>query len=199
MKTLLIATNNPGKIAEISAILAPLPLKLITPAELGLTLSIPEDGQSYFENAHKKAAAFAQVSKLPTLADDSGLEVEVLGGAPGVHSHRYLADPSATDEQRCRALLNQLSVYPRPWKAAFQCEIVLCNPNEIVLRSHGSCPGEIIPEFRGKNGFGYDPIFLVEGTNQTMAELTDEQKNRISHRAKALQAVWDDLLRFAAS
>ena len=199
MKTLLIATNNPGKIAEISAILAPLPLKLITPAELGLTLSIPEDGQSYFENAHKKAAAFAQVSKLPTLADDSGLEVEVLGGAPGVHSHRYLADPSTTDEQRCRALLNQLSVYPRPWKAAFQCEIVLCNPNEIVLRSHGSCPGEIIPEFRGKNGFGYDPIFLVEGTNQTMAELTDEQKNRISHRAKALQAAWDDLLRFAAS
>ena len=199
MKTLLIATNNPGKIAEISAILAPLPLKLITPAELGLTLSIPEDGQSYFENAHKKAAAFAQVSKLPTLADDSGLEVEVLGGAPGVHSHRYLADPSATDEQRCRALLNQLSVYPRPWKAAFHCEIVLCNPNEIVLRSHGSCPGEIIPEFRGKNGFGYDPIFLVEGTNQTMAELTDEQKNRISHRAKALQAAWDDLQRFAAS
>jgi len=199
MKTLLIATNNPGKIAEISAILAPLPLKLITPAELGLTLSIPEDGQSYFENAHKKAAAFAQVSKLPTLADDSGLEVEVLGGAPGVHSHRYLADPSATDEQRCRALLNQLSVYPRPWKAAFQCEIVLCNPNEIVLRSHGSCPGEIIPEFRGKNGFGYDPIFLVEGTNQTMAELTDEQKNRISHRAKALQAAWNDLQRFAAS
>ncbi|HQM65273.1 MAG TPA: RdgB/HAM1 family non-canonical purine NTP pyrophosphatase, partial [Anaerolineaceae bacterium] len=190
MKTLLIATNNPGKIAEISAILAPLPLKLITPAELGLTLSIPEDGQSYFENAHKKAAAFAQVSKLPTLADDSGLEVEVLGGAPGVHSHRYLADPSATDEQRCRALLNQLSAYPRPWKAAFQCEIVLCNPNEIVLRSHGSCPGEIIPEFRGKNGFGYDPIFLVEGTHQTMAELTDEQKNRISHRAKALQAAW---------
>ena len=199
MKTLLIATNNPGKIAEISAILAPLPLKLITPAELGLTLSIPEDGQSYFENAQKKAAAFAQVSGLPTLADDSGLEVEVLGGAPGVHSHRYLADPSATDEQRCRALLNQLSVYPRPWKAAFQCEIVLCNPNEIVLRSHGSCPGEIIPEFRGKNGFGYDPIFLVEGTNQTMAELTDEQKNRISHRAKALQAAWNDLQRFAAS
>ena len=199
MKTLLIATNNPGKIAEISAILAPLPLKLITPAELGLTLSIPEDGQSYFENAHKKAAAFAQVSKLPTLADDSGLEVEVLGGAPGVHSHRYLADPSATDEQRCRALLNQLSVYPRPWKAAFHCEIVLCNPNEIVLRSHGNCLGEIIPEFRGKNGFGYDPIFLVEGTHQTMAELTDEQKNRISHRAKALQAAWNDLQRFAAS
>ena len=199
MKTLLIATYNPGKIAEISAILAPLPLKLITPAELGLTLSIPEDGQSYFENAHKKATAFAQVSKLPTLADDSGLEVEVLGGAPGVHSHRYLADPSATDEQRCCTLLNQLSVYPRLWKAAFQCEIVLCNPNEIVLRSHGSCPGEMIPEFRGKNGFGYDPIFLVEGTNQTMAELTDEQKNRISHRAKALQAAWDDLLRFAAS
>ena len=199
MKTLLIATNNPGKIAEITAILAPLPLKLITPAEHGLTLSIPEDGQSYFENAYKKAAAFAQASGLPTLADDSGLEVEVLGGAPGVHSHRYLANPSATDEQRCRALLNQLSAYLRPWKAAFHCEVVLCDANELVLRSHGICPGEIIPEFRGKNGFGYDPIFLVEGTHQTMAELTDEQKNRISHRAKALQAAWDDLLRFAAS
>ena len=199
MKTLLIATNNPGKIAEITAILAPLPLKLITPAEHGLTLSIPEDGQSYFENAYKKAAAFAQASGLPTLADDSGLEVEVLGGAPGVHSHRYLANPSATDEQRCRALLNQLSAYLRPWKAAFHCEVVLCDANELVLRSHGICPGEIIPEFRGKNGFGYDPIFLVEGTHQTMAELTDEQKNHISHRAKALQAAWDDLLRFAAS
>ena len=199
MKTLLIATNNPGKIAEITAILAPLPLKLITPAEHGLTLSIPEDGQSYFENAYKKAAAFAQASGLPTLADDSGLEVEVLGGAPGVHSHRYLANPSATDEQRCRALLNQLSAYPRPWKAAFHCEVVLCNANELVLRSHGICSGEIIPEFRGENGFGYDPIFLVEGTSQTMAELTDEQKNRISHRAKALQAAWNDLLRFAAS
>ncbi|MBP6068670.1 MAG: RdgB/HAM1 family non-canonical purine NTP pyrophosphatase [Anaerolineaceae bacterium] len=199
MKTLLIATNNPGKIAEITAILAPLPLKLITPAEHGLTLSIPEDGQSYFENAYKKAAAFAQASGLPTLADDSGLEVEVLGGAPGVHSHRYLANPSATDEQRCRALLNQLSAYPRPWKAAFHCEVVLCDANELVLRSHGICPGEIIPEFRGENGFGYDPIFLVEGTSQTMAELTDEQKNRISHRAKALQAAWDDLLRFAST
>jgi len=198
MKKLLIATNNPGKIAEITAILTPLPLKLITPAELGITLFIPEDGQSYFENAHKKAAAFAQATGLPTLADDSGLEVEVLGGAPGVHSHRYSADPSATDEQRCRALLNQLSAYPRPWKAAFHCEVVLCDANELVLRSHGSCPGEIIPEFRGKNGFGYDPIFLVEGTHRTMAELTDEQKNHISHRAKALQAAWDDLLRFAA-
>ena len=199
MKTLLIATNNPGKIAEITAILAPLPLKLITPAEHGLTLSIPEDGQSYFENAYKKAAAFAQASGLPTLADDSGLEVEVLGGAPGVHSHRYLANPSATDEQRCRALLNQLSAYPHPWKAAFHCEVVLCDANELVLRSHGICPGEIIPEFRGENGFGYDPIFLVEGTSQTMAELTDEQKNRISHRAKALQAAWDDMLRFAST
>ena len=199
MKTLLIATNNPGKIAEITAILAPLPLKLITPIDLGLTLSIPEDGRSYFENAYKKAAAFAQASGLPTLADDSGLEVEVLGGAPGVHSHRYLANPSATDEQRCRALLNQLSAYLRPWKAAFHCEVVLCDANELVLRSHGICPGEIIPEFRGENGFGYDPIFLVEGTSQTMAELTDEQKNRISHRAKALQAAWNDLLRFAAS
>jgi len=199
MKTLLIATNNPGKIAEITAILAPLPLKLITPIDLGFTLSIPEDGQSYFENAYKKAAAFAQASGLPTLADDSGLEVEVLGGAPGVHSHRYLANPSATDEQRCRALLNQLSAYLRPWKAAFHCEVVLCDANELVLRSHGICPGEIIPEFRGENGFGYDPIFLVEGTSQTMAELTDEQKNRISHRAKALQAAWDDLLRFAST
>jgi len=199
MKTLLIATNNPGKIAEITAILAPLPLKLITPIDLGFTLSIPEDGQSYFENAYKKAAAFAQASGLPTLADDSGLEVEVLGGAPGVHSHRYLANPSATDEQRCRALLNQLSAYLRPWKAAFHCEVVLCDANELVLRSHGICPGEIIPEFRGENGFGYDPIFLVEGTSQTMAELTDEQKNRISHRAKALQAAWDDMLRFAST
>jgi len=199
MKTLLIATNNPGKFGEISAILAPLSFKLTTPAVLGMRLSVSEDGKSYYENAFKKATTFAQTSGLPTLADDSGLEVAVLGGAPGINSHRFLPDASATDEQRCRALLDQLSAYPRPWKAAFHCEVVLCDANGLVLRSHGTCPGEIIPEFRGKNGFGYDPIFLVEGTDQTMAELTDEQKNRISHRAKALMAAWNDLLIFSTS
>ena len=197
MKTLLIASNNPGKLAEISAILAPLPLQLVSPAELGLDLAVAEDGESYFENARKKATAFAQASGLPTLAEDSGLEVEALGGAPGVHSHRFLPDPAATDMQRCQALLAQLASFPRPWKAAFHCEVVLWGAGGLILRAHGSCPGQIIPEFRGLNGFGYDPIFLVDGTSQTMAELSDEAKNRISHRARALQTAWPGLLRFA--
>lgn len=197
MKSLLIASNNPSKLAEIAFILAPLPFELLTPAQLGLDLSVPEDGLSYFGNALKKATAFALASGLPTLADDSGLEVEALGGAPGVHSHRFLPNPSATDTQRCQALLAKLSAIPRPWKAAFHCEVVVYDVTGLILHAHGVCPGEIIPEFRGDNGFGYDPIFLVEGTQKTMAELTDEEKNRISHRARALQAVWNELQKFA--
>ena len=120
------------------------------------------------------------------LADDSGLEVEALNGAPGIHSHRFLPDPNATSHDRCLYLLQRLQDFPRPWRAAFHCEVVVLTYQGAILTSHGVCTGEIIPEFRGENGFGYDPIFLLDGTNQTMAELDPDTKNILSHRGKAV-------------
>lgn len=197
MKELLLATSNPGKIQEIKAILAGIPLRLLTPAELGLRISVSEDSGSYVGNASLKASAYALAAGLPTLADDSGLEVEALGGEPGLHSHRYSPKASATDHDRCLYLLEKLEEYPRPWKARFVCAVVVCSPSGELLRAWGECPGEIIPEFRGGNGFGYDPLFLVAGTNKTMAELPDEEKNQLSHRARALQAALPGLREFA--
>ncbi len=197
MKELLLATSNPGKIQEIKAILAGIPLRLLTPAELGLRISVSEDSGSYVGNASLKASAYALAAGLPTLADDSGLEVEALGGEPGVQSHRFSPNVFASDRDRCLYLLEKLEEYPRPWKARFVCAVVVCSPSGELLRAWGECPGEIIPEFRGGNGFGYDPIFLVAGTNKTMAELPDEEKNQLSHRARALQAALPGLREFA--
>jgi len=106
-------------------------------------------------------------------------------GAPGIHSHRFLPDPNATSHDRCLYLLERLQDIPRPWSAAFHCEVVLLTRQGAVFTSHGICTGQIIPEFRGENGFGYDPIFLVDGTDQTMAELDPDRKNQLSHRGKA--------------
>ena len=197
MKDLLLATTNTGKILEIKAILAGLPLRLLTPLEIDLRLSVPEESESYAGNASLKASAYALAAGLPTLADDSGLEVEALGGEPGVHSHRYSPMASASDRDRCLYLLEKLRGIPRPWKARFVCAVVVCSPSAELLRAWGECPGEIIPEFRGSNGFGYDPLFLVDGTQKTMAELPDEEKNQLSHRARALQAALPGLIEFA--
>ncbi|NMC15173.1 MAG: RdgB/HAM1 family non-canonical purine NTP pyrophosphatase [Chloroflexi bacterium] len=197
MKELLLASSNPGKIQEIKAILAGIPLRLLTPAELGLRISVSEDSGSYVGNASLKASAYALAAGLPTLADDSGLEVEALGGEPGVQSHRFSPNVFASDRDRCLYLLEKLENIARPWKARFVCAVVVCSPSGELLRAWGECPGEIIPEFRGENGFGYDPIFLVAGTNKTMAELPDEEKNQLSHRARALQAALPGLREFA--
>ena len=123
------------------------------------------------------------------LADDSGLEVNALEGAPGIHSHRFLPDPNATSRDRCLYLLEHLKSSPRPWRAAFHCEVVLLTRQGTIFTSHGVCTGQIIPEFRGENGFGYDPIFLVDGTNHTMAELDLATKNQLSHRGKAVSGM----------
>ncbi len=197
MKELLLATSNPGKIQEIKAILAGIPLRLLTPAELGLRISVSEDSGSYVGNASLKASAYALAAGLPTLADDSGLEVEALGGEPGVQSHRFSPNVFASDRDRCLYLLEKLENIARPWRACFVCAVVVCSPSGELLRAWGECPGEIIPEFRGGNGFGYDPLFLVAGTNKTMAELPDEEKNQLSHRARALQAALPGLREFA--
>ncbi len=184
---LLIATNNKGKIREIRAILQELELELVTPTDLGLELDVEEDGQTYAENAIKKALAFSNASGLTALADDSGLEVDALDGAPGLHSARYAPLPNATDADRRAILLLNLSRKPRPWAARFRATVAIASPGRDVTTVEGSCPGEIIPEERGEGGFGYDPIFRLEGLNKTMAELEMDEKNRLSHRGQALR------------
>jgi len=188
-QTLLLATNNPHKVDEFRSIFLPYDVVLQTPDELGLFIDVEESGSTYFENARLKASACWKEGQIPVLSDDSGLEVEALDGAPGIHSHRFLPDPNATSHDRCLYLLEHLKDSPRPWRAAFHCEVVLLTSQGAILTSHGICKGEIIPEFRGKNGFGYDPIFLVDGTTSTMAELDPSAKNRLSHRGKAVMGM----------
>ncbi|HOZ37759.1 MAG TPA: RdgB/HAM1 family non-canonical purine NTP pyrophosphatase [Anaerolineaceae bacterium] len=185
-ETLLLATNNPHKVEEFRSIFQLYEVILQTPADLGLVNDVEESGSTYFENARLKAEAYWLDGQNMILADDSGLEVEALEGAPGIHSHRFLPDPNATSHDRCLYLLHRLKDFPRPWRAEFHCEVVLLTRESEILTSHGICTGEIIPEFRGENGFGYDPIFLVDGSNQTMAELDPDTKNRLSHRGKAV-------------
>ncbi len=186
MSRLLIATNNKGKVLEIKDILADLGLTLLTPADLGLSLEVPEDGHTYAENAARKAAAFAAASGLPSLADDSGLEVDALDGRPGLHSNRFGPQPS-TEAGRRRYLLEQLQGKPRPWTARFRATIAVALPGVEVRFASGECEGEIIPVERGTGGFGYDPLFLLPDLGKTMAELDAKDKNRLSHRARALQ------------
>jgi XTP/dITP diphosphohydrolase len=186
MIRLLLATNNKGKIAELRSLLNGLKLVVLTPADFGLKVRVKERGANYLENAVLKAAIFAQTSQTWSLADDSGLEVDALGGAPGLISARYAPGPEATDKDRRRYLVKQLEDYPRPWKASFHSVIAMVGPEGSPIVTRGICQGEIIPEGRGRGGFGYDRIFLLDGTEQTMAELNPEEKNKLSHRAQAV-------------
>ncbi|MBI3173041.1 MAG: RdgB/HAM1 family non-canonical purine NTP pyrophosphatase [Chloroflexi bacterium] len=185
---LLIATNNQGKVRELQEILSDLHVELVTPTQIGLTLEVEEDGSTYEENAAKKALAFARTSGLIALADDSGLEVDALDGAPGIYSARYSSKPGATDADRRAYLLEKLTGKPHPWTAHFHATIAIATPEGSVQLAEGNCPGEIIPEERGSGGFGYDPIFFLPELGQTMAELPAAEKNRLSHRARAAQA-----------
>lgn len=190
---LLIASNNPGKLVEIQALLNDLDLELLTPLQLGIHLEVEENGMTYAANAAAKAAAFASASGLVSLADDSGLEVDALSGEPGVHSHRFVQKPGATNADRRAYLLERLKGLPRPWTARFRCTVALAVPGRQGEGSElhfaeGSCEGEIIPEERGEGGFGYDPVFWIPPMNRTMAELSLEEKNLLSHRANAIKA-----------
>jgi XTP/dITP diphosphohydrolase len=186
MKKLLIATNNKGKVKELQDLLKEMGLELVTPADIRLNLEVEEDGATYAENAAKKARAFAHASRLISLADDSGLEVDALDGAPGLHSARYHPKPGANDADRRAYLLENLAGKPRPWTAHFHATIAIAVPEQDVQIVEGNCYGEIIPEERGTGGFGYDPIFFFPELNQTMAELEMDEKNCLSHRAKAV-------------
>ena len=210
MNKLLIATNNQGKVKELHELLTGTEIQLVTPADIHLDLDVREDGSTYAENAAKKAIAFAQASGLISLADDSGLEVDALDGAPGLYSARYGSanGEKLSDADRRQFLLQNLKGKPRPWTARFHATIAIAIPEplwsqaarRLTIQEHtlagtrapglhmfeGYCPGEIIPEERGTGGFGYDPIFLLPELGRTMAELSMDEKNRLSHRARAV-------------
>lgn len=188
MATLLIASGNVGKLREMQAILRDLPVDLILPASIGLDLEVIEDGSNYAENAAKKALAYSRASGLAALADDSGLEVDALGGQPGLYSARYSPLPQATDADRRMFLLENLQGKPRPWLAHFHCTVAVATPSGEIDFAEGDVYGEIIPEERGSDGFGYDPIFYMPELGLTMAQLPLQEKNQVSHRARAVHA-----------
>jgi len=194
MQRLLVATNNKGKLREILSLLEALRLEIVTPQMFGINMEVEEHGSTYDENASLKAVALVQASGVITLADDSGLEVDALGGLPGLRSARFSPLVNATDADRRVYLLSKLQVHPRPWTAHFHCTVAVATPPGEVYFSQGDCPGEIIPDERGSNGFGYDPIFFIPEAGLTMAELEMPDKNRLSHRARAIKAAIPTLL-----
>jgi XTP/dITP diphosphohydrolase len=195
---LLVATRNPGKLRELNELLAGLPIRAISLAEARITADIPETGHTFLENATLKARGYAALSGLTTLADDSGLEVDALGGEPGVQSARW-AGPEASDADRIRLLLERLrDVPPERRGAQFHCVVAIATPSGQLHTTEGIIRGEIIDQPRGRHGFGYDPVFFIPERGRTMAELEPEEKNRISHRARALQAARPILARLAA-
>jgi len=187
LPALVVATRNAGKLREMQALLALPGLRLVSLDELAIADEV-EEGPDYADNAARKASAAASATGLWAIGDDSGLEVDTLDGAPGPHSAR-LAGPQRTDADRRRTLLTMLAPHPRPWTARFRCTMALASPQGGVDLVVGVCPGQVISEERGSGGFGYDPIFLVEGRMETMAELSEAEKNLLSHRARAVQAL----------
>ena len=181
---LVIATRNKGKTAEIKDLLRGFPVDIKNLDDFGPIPHLEEDGDTFDENAYKKASFVARILGLPALADDSGLLVEALDGAPGVHSARY-AGENATDKQRCLKLLDAI-IGKKNRKAAFECVISIAVPTGPALTYEARCEGVIAEQPAGSNGFGYDPVFFYPPNNKTFAQLTREEKNRVSHRGKAL-------------
>ena len=196
---LLVATHNRGKIAELRALLGGLGYDLVGLGEVGISRAVEETGRTFEENALLKARFYAAETGLLTLADDSGLEVEALGGAPGVHTARYGGE-GLSDRERYERLLRALEGVPgEERRARFRCVIALAWPDGRAETAEGICEGYIAEAPRGENGFGYDPIFYLPEFGATMAELPVEVKNRISHRARAAQGIRRVLERLLAS
>ncbi|HEX3770708.1 MAG TPA: RdgB/HAM1 family non-canonical purine NTP pyrophosphatase, partial [Polyangiaceae bacterium] len=195
-RVLVVATGNRGKLAELRALLAGDPVRVLGVAEaLGEPPEVVEDGDTFAANATKKALIVAQATKALTLADDSGLEVDVLGGRPGVRSARF-AGEHATDAENCAALVAALRGEEpdgrdgsEGFRARFRCVLALLDPPGPARIVEGACQGAIVLTPRGSSGFGYDPLFVVAGGTRTMAELGEAEKNRVSHRARAFAAL----------
>lgn len=179
-RKLVIASGNAGKLGEYRELLAAAGVELIA-----YDHQVDETGSTYAENARLKAGAASSASGLPALGDDSGLEVDLLDGFPGIRSARL----GPTQKERTAALLERLRGRPRPWLARFVCTLALAVPGRTIDIFEGDCRGEIVPEWRGEAGFGYDPVFLVPGTGRTFGEMKPEEKRRYSHRANAVRSL----------
>ena len=194
---LLIATNNPGKLSEYRILLKGVPFELVSLSDTGIKTSVAEVGATFEENARVKALTLAKESQLLTLADDSGLEVDALGGEPGVMSARY-AGENATDAERIRYLLAKLTAVPEEKRTAhYRCVIAIARPDGRTEICTGECSGFIALEPHGENGFGYDPIFFFPELGTTVAELPVDIKNRVSHRGQAAKKARRLLYRIA--
>jgi XTP/dITP diphosphohydrolase len=188
MRTLLLATTNEHKLSELRAIFTDLPFTVLSLRDIQLDMDVEETGTTFAENATLKARAYAQATNMLTLADDSGLEIDALGGAPGVYSARF-AGRDTPYAERFRLLHAQLSHIPQAERTArFRCAIALALPEGECRVVEGAIEGVIADSPKGANGFGYDPIFLVPELGKTTAELAPEDKNRISHRGRAVAA-----------
>jgi XTP/dITP diphosphohydrolase len=184
MRRLLLSTNNPDKVREFREILADLPLHVVTPDEVGVTLEVDETGSTFAENAAIKARAFHDATGLLSLSDDSGLEIDALGGEPGVLSSRYAGLPNGPEKNRY-VLDKLLGV---PWEGRggrYVCEIAMVDEGGRLYRCRGVMKGRIAWEAKGEGGFGYDPIFFIPRYRRTVAQMSPELKNRISHRGRA--------------
>jgi XTP/dITP diphosphohydrolase len=181
-RRLVIASGNTGKLGEYRELLAGTGFELVA-----FDTGVEESGDTYAENARLKAEAAVAKAALPSLGDDSGVEVEALGGFPGTRSARL----GPTQKERTQILLTMLEGHPRPWRARFVCVVALAGPGRETEFFEGECRGEIVPEWRGQAGFGYDPVFLVPEAGKTFGEMPPEEKRLYSHRARAVRALLD--------
>jgi XTP/dITP diphosphohydrolase len=191
MRRLLVATANPGKLREFAAALEPAGIDVVGLEALEDREPVEETGRTFEENARLKAEAYSSRTDLPVVADDSGLEVDALDGAPGVLSARY-GGADLTDPERCSVLLRALAALPNePRTARFRCVLALARGGRTLAAFEGTAEGRILEAPRGENGFGYDPVFFHEEAGRTFAELTTAEKERLSHRGAAIRALLD--------
>jgi XTP/dITP diphosphohydrolase len=186
--TIVIATRNPGKLREFQSLLLPLDSDILSLADMSVVEDFAESGQTFAENARIKAVSYSRMIPFPVLADDSGLEVAALGGRPGIHSARY-AGAGASDSDRVQKLLDELARSGGGREARFVCNLALAQGGVVLHESRGQCSGIITAEPRGTNGFGYDPVFFFPSMGRTLAELSEAEKNQLSHRAQAVSAL----------
>jgi XTP/dITP diphosphohydrolase len=196
IRVIVLATKNAGKVKEFQQLLKDFPVEIKNLNDFGPIPDVEEDGATFDDNAYKKASFASKVLGLPAIADDSGLVVEALGGAPGVKSARY-AGENATDQENIKKLLVEMEGKSNR-RAAFECLISIAVPSGPALTYEGRCQGEITTEPKGNSGFGYDPVFYFPEYGKTFAELTGEEKNKISHRGMALAQVVDEFDKIVA-
>jgi XTP/dITP diphosphohydrolase len=198
-KKIVLATSNSGKLREIRRCFKGLPLEFLSLRDIGGNGDVEEKGTTFLENARQKSLAYSLLSEYPTLAEDSGLEVDHLDGAPGVFSARF-SDPGATDEKNIRKVLRLMKGVPWPGRRArFICQLVLSQGGRVLKTCRGQVRGFIAFDKKGDRGFGYDPIFIYGPFGRTFGQLRPGQKNTVSHRGRALKKMRLYLLRFLAS